>query len=181
MLLGTPACLSTMWGGSCVRRDMTVRCSVGVFFAFENIILLALILCQLPFNSSHVKANHRTTDAKLPHRVIFTCLCPGPLQAALGIRRCCPVMGLWSSVVSFFSGCLRGRSMFLFLLGCNRSGGKRDSSAWRCSPPQPPVISSLPALQTADVRGATARLCKTCCRHEGHRSSTAPADDFCDL
>lgn len=135
----------------------------GVFFLpLKTCILLALILSQLPFNSSHVKANHRTTDAKLPHRVIFTCLCPGPLEAVHSICRCCPVVVLWSSVVSFVFGCLRGRSMFLFLLGCNRSGGKRDSSAWRCSPLQSPVISSLPASQTADVRRATARL------HERH-------------
>lgn len=40
------------------------------------------------------------------------------------------------------------RVSHLILVGCNRSGGKRDSSAWHCSPS---VISSLPALQTADV------------------------------
>lgn len=38
--------------------------------------------------------------------------------------------------------------MFLILPGCNRSGGERDSSAWHRSPS---VLSSLPALQTADV------------------------------
>lgn len=120
----------------------------GFFSAFENIILLAQILCQLAFNSSHVKANHRTTDAKLPHRVVFMCLCAGPLEAVCSTHRCCAGTVLGSSVVSFFSGCPRGRSMFLILLGCNRSGGKCNSSVWHCSPS---VISSLPALQTADV------------------------------
>lgn len=122
----------------------------GFFSAFENVILLALILYQLAFNSSHVKANHRTTDAKLPHRVVFMCLCAGPLEAVRSTHRCCTGTVLCSSVVSFFSGCPRGRSVFLHLIlvGCNRSGGKRDSSAWHCSPS---VISSLPALQTADV------------------------------
>lgn len=120
----------------------------GFFSAFENIILLAVNLCQLAFNSSHVKANHRTTDAKLPHRAALMCLCAGPLEAVGSIHRCCTGTVLGSSVVSFFSGCPRGRSMFLIRLGCNRSGGKRDSSAWHCSPS---VISSLPALRTADV------------------------------
>lgn len=85
----------------------------GFFSAFENIILLALILCQLAFNSSHVKANHRTTDAKLPHRVVFMCLCAGPLEAVRSTHRCCTGTVLCSSVVSFFSGCPRGRSVFL--------------------------------------------------------------------
>lgn len=55
----------------------------------------------LPSNSSHVKANHRTTDTKLPHSVIFICLCPDLLEAAYSLGRCCSVMILWSSVVSF--------------------------------------------------------------------------------
>lgn len=88
----------------------------GFFSAFENIILLAVNLCQLPFNSSHVKANHRTTDAKLPHRAALMCLCAGPLEAVGSIHRCCTGTVLGSSVVSFFSGCLREEACFSSVL-----------------------------------------------------------------
>jgi len=71
--------------------------------------------------------------------------------------------------------------MFLFLLGCNRSGGKSGSSAQRRSPPQPLAIGSLPASQTTGVRGVTARLHEMRHGQQTHSLSIAAAHELCDL
>lgn len=58
--------------------------------------------------------------------------------------------------------------MFLLFLGWSRSRGERDSSAWHCSPLQPPVTGSA-CLTDSRCQDATASLHEAQAEHRHSR------------